>query len=248
MSIFPTVSRRRRPRKAKDESGPGLTREAIIAATIELIDREGLESFSMRNVAKKLEVYPTAIYWHVPGRNALVAEVIALVLKDLVPAGDLPWQSWLRALFVRYRERIREHPNVAPLIGVQLVSNASLDFDMIEAILAKLVEAGFSGERLVSAYNAVIAGMVGYTTQEFAMVPPEEQEEWRDGMRAAIAKVDPVRYPVLGRTVSGLANRSFILRWENGVDAPLDSGFELFVDALILGLERLAATMPGAAS
>ncbi len=236
---------RRAPRKPKPQTDlPGLTREAIVAAAIKLIDTTELENFSMRNLAKELGVYPTAIYWHIPGRNAVIGAVISEVLRGIAPALPLDWKIWLKSLFRNYREAIRRHPNVAPLIGVQLVSNASVDLDMIESILTVLSQAGCPPGQLRAAYNAVIATMVGFTTQEFAMVPKEEAAEWAMGMRRVVASVDAESHPILANNIEGMANRSFILRWQNGAEAPMDDSFELFVDAFITGLEAIIGRQP----
>ncbi len=225
---------RRAPRKLKPEADQqGLTREAIVAAALKLIDGSELENFSMRNLAKELGVYPTAIYWHIPSRNAVIAEVISEVLRDIAPPLGPDWKRWLKALFHNYREAVRKHPNVAPLIGVQLISNSSVDLDMIERILTVLTQAGCPAERLDAAYNAVIGTMVGFTTQEFAMVPKEEATEWAVGMQKVVASVNEETHPLLARNIERLANRSFVLRWQNGAAAPLDRGFNLFIDSFV---------------
>ena len=233
----------KKPQKSKAASGaPALTKERIITKAIEIIGREGLDNFSMRNIAKALGVYPTAIYWHIPGKNALLGEIVGEVLKDLAPSGEQKtWQNWFRTLFMNYRKQVRLYPNVAPLIGVQLVSNASVDFDLIEQILTTLTNAGFSPEKIPAAYNAVIGVMVGYATQEFALVPSDDQVNWQEAMRKTINSINNETHPQAAHYINKLRNNAFILRWENGVTAPLDDGFELYVDMAIAGLETLAA-------
>jgi len=240
MPVFQGKGRRgaARTRNADDSA---LSRDRIVATALKLIDEQGLEAFSLRAVAKELGVYPTALYWHVPSRNELVVEIITDVLAGMVPPRDLPWEDWIRALLHRYRAIIRIHPNVAPLIGVQLVSNASADLAMIERILAKLNEAGFEGERLVAAYNALLGTMVGYVTQEFAMVLTDDAEQWMDRMTRIVSTIDAETYPLLAAHRDLMINRSFILRWENGATAPLDDGFEFYTELLIAGLKALAA-------
>jgi TetR/AcrR family tetracycline transcriptional repressor len=227
-------------RAGRGASSANLSREIVVSTAIDILDREGLDSFGIRSIAKALGVFPTAIYWHVPSRHALIAEVITVILADLVPPRDLPWEEWIKALFVRYRERIRKHPNAAPLIGAQLVSNASVDAALIEGTLAKLCEAGFSGEALVAAYNAVIGGMVGFVTQEFALVSSDKDGSLRDPILRSIATIDASRHPSLAANAAQLVNRAYLLRWENGVSAALDGGFELYADALIAGLAATA--------
>jgi AcrR family transcriptional regulator len=239
--MLPTSGPKTKVRKKKDKTGAtSLTKEKIISTAINLIDENGVESFSMRNLAKALEVYPTAIYWHIPGINALMGEIVAEILRDLPPPyhhGN--WKLWIRELFERYRYQIRQHPNVAPLVGIQLVSNASIDFDMIERIILVLSDAGFSDIKIPAAFNVVIGAMVGYTTQEFALVPSSGKEEWQDSMQQTIKSVNATKYPNTARLINSMCNNTFILRWDNGIDAPLDDGFNMFVDSVVYGLDQL---------
>lgn len=231
---------RRRSKKAdKGQDAPALTREAIVEAAIKLLDSSDLENFSMRNLAKELGVYPTAIYWHIPSRNAVINAVISTIMDDLTPPQSEDWKAWMKTLFRRYRAIIKRHPNISPLIGVQLVSNASVDLDLIEGILQALVSAGFPKHTLPVAYNVVQSAMVGFTTEEFALAPKEEAEEWANGMRQMLSEVDAAAHPLLVEHLDEMKNRSFIMRWQNGVDAPMDASFEMYIDVTIRGLESL---------
>lgn len=220
----------------KGKSAP-LSSETIVAAAIDLLDREGLDSFSIRNIAKVLGVYPSALYWHVPSRHLLIARVIAALFADVLPGDNPDWRIWLKALFRRYRDIVRAHPNVAPLVGGHLVSSASVDLQLVEAILSTLARAGFEGESLVAAYNSVIAGMCGYATQEFAHVFPDPEGELEASLTASVGAADPALHPTLAAERHRLLNRALVLRWQNGNQASLESGFEMFTDALIAGLE-----------
>lgn len=195
----------------------------------------------MRRLAQALGVYPTAIYWHVPNRNALLADVVALALADVVPPDDAgDWDLWLKELFRRYRGAVRRHPHLAALMGAQLVSNAGVSPALVENVLAVLSRAGFRDEFLVRAYNTAIALMVGFVTIEFAAAPVEDAPAWAASFKRAIAEVDPDQHPLLARNLPRLANRAFILRWQNGADVPLDDSFEMYIDAAVTGLKQLA--------
>ena len=54
-----------------------LTREKIIEAAMEMLDREGEKGFSMRKLAADLGVDPMAIYHHHSSRRTLIHEVRA---------------------------------------------------------------------------------------------------------------------------------------------------------------------------
>lgn len=240
----PPAPRKRKRRPSKDS--PSLSHGRIIAAALELVDTRGVENFSMRNLAKMLDVYPMAIYWYVPNRDALVGQLTAHVLADLVPerTGD-DWQADLRALLHRFRAIIRAHPNVAPLIGAQLASNTSVNLGMIEWVLHVLRRSGLAKADLPAAYNATIGAMVGYVTQEFAAVPQDEKTGWADGIKDIAEAADPDRFPLTAELMPQMLNKSFILRWENGTTVPLDDGFELFVESFIAGIALRARRSAG---
>lgn len=243
MSLFQAQARRAPRARNADERA--LSRDRIVATALTLIDEQGLEAFSLRAVAKELGVYPTALYWHVPSRNELVVEIITDVLAGIVPPPELAWEDWLRAFLQNFRAAILRHPNVAPLIGVQLVSNASVDLAMVEQVLDKLNEARFEGKRLVATYNAVLGTVVGYITQEFAMVLTDDTERWTQRMVQHVSTIDAETYPVLAAHRELMINRSFILRWENGTTVPLEGGFEFYLELMIAGLRALAAEARG---
>lgn len=232
-----TASRTRA--KKGGATGSGLSKERIVAAAIEQIDRNGLMGFSLRDVARSLGVYPSAVYWHVATRDDLLASVVEATMADVAPEpGKLSWQDWLRELFSRCREVIRRHPNVAQLLGGQLVANASLSPGMIDRILSVLVAAGFKDDQLVDMYNVVIATMVGFSTLEFASMPTDDPAGWAAQLQEKVRSIRTLEFPTLARYLPAMANRSFIVRWQNGTEAAMDSSFRAYVETAIAGMEQ----------
>ena len=94
--------RRRAPAKARPPAaGTALSAERIVEAALAQIAERGLERFSLRDVARALGVYPTAVYWYFRSRNELLAAVCAAAQRDIVPPprqGD--WQAWLGYKYV----------------------------------------------------------------------------------------------------------------------------------------------------
>ena len=211
-----------KPRTAGRPAGGGeLSKQRIAEVALALIDEFGLGAFSMREVAARLGVYPATVHWHVSTREALLAEVAAAVMADVAPPpGKLEWQAWIVELFRRCREAVRRHPNVAQL--------------------AALAEAGFEGEALLEAYNCVIAAMLGFLTMEFSPLPADNTQAWAEELRERVHTIRPLDHPVLTRNLPLLANRAFIVRWDNGTTVPLDSSFERHIQMTIDGLEAFA--------
>ena len=225
-------------RRKGSSASPALSRDVIVAAALDLIDMEGLDAFSLRTLAQRLGVYPTAVYWYVPTRNELLAQVVAHILaKVQAPRGRRGWQQALRDLFTSFRAAVAAHPNAAPLIGTALVSNTTMDFSFVESVLDTLSRAGLEGPKLVGSYNSVIAALVGFAAQEFASMPNEDPTAWQMSVQQRLLEIDRDEFPTLAANLKLLSNKAFMLRWENGTDSPLESSYALFVDVIIKGIE-----------
>jgi AcrR family transcriptional regulator len=60
-----------------------ITREAVLAAALEIIDRDGAEALSMRRLARALDRDPMILYRHAPNKAALLDGVAETVLAQL---------------------------------------------------------------------------------------------------------------------------------------------------------------------
>jgi AcrR family transcriptional regulator len=90
----------------------GLTVDGVVEAAVDLADREGMESVTMRRVAAALGVAPMTLYTYVPGRDELVDlmldEVYWRMRRPAVEAGD--WRQRVRGLVEANRSLHEEHP------------------------------------------------------------------------------------------------------------------------------------------
>lgn len=227
-----------RPRKSALAEAGALGRERIFQAALALIDAQGLAAFGIRGLATQLGVAPAAIYWHVASREDLVYGALSIALADVaqaMPPGS--WQLRIQTVLRRFRATLRQHPHLAPAVANELGCNATLDTALMEHIVAALEEAHFDGQALVDAVNVVVAAMCGFATLELSTAPAGPDSAWGQACRAQVEGIDPARCPALARHQSELANHAFLMRWTGGMDNPLDTGFEAWVDVLIGGLE-----------
>src|SRR5689334_4739472 len=101
-----------------------------------MLDESGVADFSMRRLAARLDVVPSALYWHFADRTELLAAVSARVLGEMtLPDPTLDWDRWLRALAADYRRTLHRHPRTVALIGLDLVTNSAAVFPLVEALL-----------------------------------------------------------------------------------------------------------------
>ena len=92
---------------------PPLTRDLIVRAATHLLDEAGAAEFSMRRLAAALGVDPMAVYRHLPGKAAILHEVLEAAVAQLpLPDPGSPWQERVRALCVAYRDLAHRHPGV----------------------------------------------------------------------------------------------------------------------------------------
>ena len=228
-----------RPRKQRDAAAGDavLGRERILRAALALIDEKGLAAFTLRGLAAALGVFPAALYWHVPNRDALVSGAIALALDDVavgLPGG--PWQQRLRVVMQRFREALRRHPRLAPAVANELAYNASFNAAMLDHVVSALEDACFDGDALVDAFNVVIAALCGFATLELSTAPAGPPDVWEAACRTQIDALDARQHPHLHRHRDALRNRAFLLRWSSGAELALDSGFDAWVDVIVRGL------------
>ena len=232
--------RRGRPPRRQGDAGPAtLGPLSIFEAALALIDAEGLAAFNIRALASQLGVAPAAIYWHVPSRDALVSGAIALMLggMDGGLSPSFTWQQTIAALMRGFRDALRRHPRLAPAVASELAYNAAFDAALLDHVVAALKAAGFEGDALVDAFNVVIAAMCSFATLELSSAPTEASQAWQEACQARIDGIDRQQQPHLHGEREALRNRAFLVRWSDGIEAPLESGFDAWVDVIVRGLE-----------
>ena len=130
-------------RDAEQAAAPQpLSREAIVAAAIEIADTEGLEAVSIRKIATKLEARPMSLYSHIERKGDLIDLMVDEVMGSAVLPEPLPedWREALREIAQRTRESTRAHPWMIgaafrrPFIG----PNALRHFDQSLGAVASL--------------------------------------------------------------------------------------------------------------
>lgn len=143
-----------------------LTRETVIAAALEVVDRDGLEGLSLRKVAALLGVGTMSLYTHVVGKSDLLDGLIACAVAEVVPGDPADaWQERVRRLCSGVFSTFDRHPNLVPLVLTRPMASRP-QFDVAEAGLAAFGDAGLDGHRALLAHRLLWSTLGGILTVE----------------------------------------------------------------------------------
>lgn len=138
----------------------GLTKSAISANALALIDAEGLDAFSTRKLGARLGVEAMALYHHFPSKQLLAAGVAALLQSQVaIPPDDLGWRSWLGQAARNWRAMALAHPKAFPLLAAHLAKDGAL-FEGQCRVLAAAGLGPADAARAAHIANAFVLGSV----------------------------------------------------------------------------------------
>jgi len=220
-------------------SRPRLSRELVLDAAVRLADRDGLAGFSMRHLAREVGAEAMSLYHYVPNKDELLAGMLDRILEEMTacaPADD--WRASVKAAMISRRMALQRHPWAADLQFQGPLSLTGARLRHMEALLATLHAAGFTGALADHAYHAIDISVQGFTLWEarfdaLTRAAPDDLAE------ATLAGLSRDAWP------EAAGHIEFHLQPPEGERI---STFELSLDLLLEGLERLrlGTTAPGA--
>lgn len=193
-----------------------LTRDRVLQAALDLVDREGLEAVSMRRLGEALGVEAMSVYNHVPSKADVLDGVFEQVLAELPPLKrGSSWKATLRARALALADVLVKHPNALPLFATRpAVTEGAMRH--VEEALSVLHEAGFGAAQSLTLFQLVFTFVVGHTLNTYGPVRAEEMTV------PAYAMLDAARFPRVRAMAAVLAARNPRKELELGVDLLLD--------------------------
>jgi AcrR family transcriptional regulator len=139
-----------------------LSRDDIIRTAVRVLDRDGLDPFSMRLVASELgDAATSSLYWRIAGRNDLLELAVDQVLGEaLGPTGRGDWREQVAQIVKATYHVFWEHTWAAQLLASHagIGPNYLAISGRVEQILGT---AGFKGRYLDSAVSAIFHYLIG---------------------------------------------------------------------------------------
>jgi AcrR family transcriptional regulator len=219
---------------------PALSRDRIVTAAIEFVDRDGLTALTMRRLGKELGVEAMSLYRHVDGREDLLEGIVDRLVghlhlrpeaEQLGPTDG--WQAYLQWLAHGVRALVVEHPKVFPLMATRHPAAPWLrpplrSLRVVEEFLTALIERGFSDERAVMAYRSFTSFLLGHLLLEASVLgartaPAEEPlDEGDSDVPHADQAMDLKDFPHLERLEPMLSEDHARAEFERALEDLLD--------------------------
>lgn len=161
-----------------------LNRDQVLREAMRLLDDDGLDALSLRNLAARLGVQAPTLYWHVKNKSALLDALADAIMDEAIAAAPEPGadgREWLLGALDELRAALLRHRDGARLVSGARDSMRRADFS--ELAVRTLVGSGLELRR---ARLLMLAGeryTVGWVLEEQAP-PPDSPDLDMDAMRA----------------------------------------------------------------
>lgn len=150
-----------------------LTQQDFVEVATEFVDTHGLSELTMRSLGELLGVDATACYRHFRNKDALITAMVDAMLAEVLAGlpDDAPSpRAALEAQMIGSRRAFHVHPQLAAALTVSDGSMPSANLLSRRAI-ALLEQMGFSGDRLVEAYQVIESYTMGTSVYDMAAAP-----------------------------------------------------------------------------
>lgn len=178
----------------------------------------------MRRLAADLGVDPMAIYHHLPGKDAVVSGMVALVFSEMgAPAAGGPWRDRVRAWAWAYRAVALAHPNLV----LRMVADAAAVSEAALLVGEPLYEAfeasGLPPGEVVRAVDTLVDFVHGFVLAEAAQKPGRRYDRrgFLERLGGGSGDDAPANAPAMRRVFGALSEREAIYDFDSGFDAGL---------------------------
>jgi AcrR family transcriptional regulator len=206
-----------------------LSRHRVLRTAIALADEIGLDAFSMRALAQKLEVVPMALYRHVANKDELLDGMVDILFGEIeLPSGE-DWKSAMRGRAISTRDALKRHSWAIGMMESRQPGEENLRNH--NAVMGCLRKAGFSFQTAIHAYSLLDAYIYGFALQDRDLgFDTADSAGNAARRRAERTRLDA--YPYLLEIAAELPAAGYDPRLE----------FEWGLDLLLDGLDRLRLT------
>ena len=203
-----------------------LSQDRVVSAAVALADRDGIDAVSMRRLAKELGVEAMSLYNHVANKDAILDAMVDAVAAEIaLPPDDVEWKDAMRLNALSARDVFVGHPWASSL-WLARQSGGRAQLRRADWMLRTLRRGGLSSNVIYHAFHILEAYILGVTVQHLSL--PYEDGELRDRAGDFLRRLPADEFPDFAEHVHAH------LEPHEG-----ESGFELGLDLILDGLDRL---------
>ncbi|ALV42975.1 hypothetical protein AU252_18915 [Pseudarthrobacter sulfonivorans] len=173
-----------------------VTRERALRLAVAVADAGGIESLSMRKLARELGIEAMSLYYHVKSKDEILDGMVELVVGEMVLArSDAEWKTALRERAESARTVLARHPWAISMMDARN-TGASMRFH--DDMIGCLVGSGFSIPLAAHALSVVDSYVHGFALQE-ASLPLDESGHIGVATESIMEQRDMTEFPYLTR-------------------------------------------------
>lgn len=154
---------------ATSRTGKQLTEQQIIKAAIKIADEKDIDALTIRGLAAELGVGTMTLYGYFHGKGEILDGMANHILGGFsipeIPANSSPKVVFCR-LGAALLELMREHPSVIRLLSTRVTGSHVSMRGAVEALVARLRAAGFTGAGAVRAYGLLMVYTLGFASYQ----------------------------------------------------------------------------------
>jgi TetR/AcrR family tetracycline transcriptional repressor len=195
-----------------------LTQEKICMAAIKIIEAEGLENLTMRNLAKTLNIEAASLYNHVTNKNALFNVIQEYLYAQIPPITvTKTWREHLFELATTVRQGLLQIPNVVVLFATRpTVTKSSLQ--QANITLELLIDSGFKPADIMIIYRNLHVFVLGHVLAEVGRTPGETEIHSEPSLESEMLN----QYPALKKALAYKDSHDFTQGFKFGLNNFLD--------------------------
>jgi AcrR family transcriptional regulator len=216
------------PRRSAPKRRPALSRAAIVAEALRIVDAEGVDAVSMRRVADHFGTGPASLYAHVTNRE----ELLLLVLDEVVGEIDLPvvdpqqWRAQLLQLLTDFHGVLVAHGDIAAM-SVGRIPVHPHQLAAVECTISLLLASGMGRQDIALAADLLPLYVVSAAYEQgLKQIEGRHEMAYYQHVHAVWSELPAARFPALASMTDELFSAG-------DVDDRFRFGLEVLLDGLV---------------
>jgi AcrR family transcriptional regulator len=185
-----------RPKKTNEQARVPLSRPRALAAAVALADAEGLESLTMRKLARDLGVEAMSLYHHVKNKTDILDGMVEIVFAEIeLPSSRSDWKPAMLQRGHSLRAVLKRHPWAITIMESR-TSPGPATLHHLDAMIGCCRNAGFSIVMAAHAVSLIDSYIYGFVMQEVNL-PFDNTDDLAVVVEAIMPNLSMEEYPHL---------------------------------------------------